>query len=203
LLSEFVLFTLSPSSRSCSLSSSKKPKPISSKTDDPPRAQHDASDRAVRGHVMFVVDGDESQCGILLDLSRLVETHHVIHHHLVGGGQTVPSILAAHQTPSFFLSQYPIALPPPPSLVYLLSVPPTPRAEARHGDGFLTVSKTTEEWSVMTQQDQQIDVGEGGQVEGPWGCLKVRGPMVLSACFPRADHQLRAKSWLIRPPPTT
>jgi hypothetical protein len=114
-----------------------------------------------------------------------------------------PSLQLIKLRHSFYLYQYPIALPLPPTLVSLLSVPPTPRADARHGDGFLTVSKTTEEWSVMTQQDHQIDLGEGGQVEGPWGCLKVRGPMVLSACLPRADPSTARKSWLTRSPPTT
>ncbi len=88
--------------------------------------------------------------------------------------------------------------------------------DKQSGKGFVTVTRNVEEWSIMIEMDEEEDnlrkelqpfLGsdspeedkeDGGKArkregkeEGPWSCLKVRGPMVLSKLHNRCpEHPL-------------
>lgn len=60
----------------------------------------------------------------------------------------------------------------------------------RAGEGWVTVTRTKEEVSIMLDAEMSVRVelddlvkaqGSGGVQDGPFGCLRIRGPMELSA----------------------
>ena len=102
-------------------------------------------------------------------------------------------------TSSFTLYRFPPSSPDAPELLaHALSQPiptsssasePNPEVSLKDGgQGFLTVTKTKEEISIMVDSESEVNRGllglaekeEGVIVDGPFGCLRVRGPMELS-----------------------
>ncbi len=96
--------------------------------------------------------------------------------------QSDPSLQLLKLHRGFYLYQHPIASPLPASILSLLSKPVTGTSQqsSDQGEGFLTISRTPEEWSIMIHEDTHFEVERETLIQGPFGCLKVRGPMELS-----------------------
>jgi hypothetical protein len=115
--------------------------------------------------------------------------------------RTNPILAVIPYTSRFTLYQLPS--PPSTSLQTALTsalLAPLPETSSLHvaGRGFLTITRTQEEWSIMIDSNhpsglcKEIDeamreTGKGIK-DGPFACLRVKGPMDLCRFMPRSRH---------------
>ena len=101
-------------------------------------------------------------------------------------------------TSSFTLYRFPPTSPNAPKILahaFSQSIPTSSSASENpdvslknDGQGFLTVTKTKAEISIMVESESEVNQAlldlakkeEGVVVDGPFGCLRIRGPMELS-----------------------